>query len=71
MAHSFGFDSYEEASLTKDNVYFVFMDAGNTDGGYLKDYYKSKYPGYTLVEADRFTSKSGPGYVIFSVEKQN
>ncbi|MCQ2517407.1 MAG: hypothetical protein MJ119_01475 [Lachnospiraceae bacterium] len=71
VAHSFGFDSYEEASLAKDNVYFVFMDAGNTDGGYLKDYYKSKYPGYTLVEADRFTSKSGPGYVIFSVEKQN
>ena len=58
ILNQYGFTSYEEAALTSDHVYFVFMDSPGTSYDYLTDYIASKVNGAFLEIADTFTTSN-------------
>ena len=56
--------SYEEAAITQDNIYFVFMNTDSTNYLYLENYFKSKYPNITLVICDTVYTSNGLEFYV-------
>lgn len=60
--------SFEEAAVSCDNVFFVFMDYETTDYQYLEDYFQSKYPDSRFIVHDTITTSNGVAFQILRLE---
>ncbi len=68
IAARYDITSYEEAAVTRDNVYFVFMNAQATDYAYLEEYFQSRYPHTSMKVCDTFTTTNGLEFQILQVK---
>lgn len=69
IAEKYQIESYEEAALTKDNVFFVFVNSEYTGYEYLEQYYKSKYPDSYVSIHDTFKTFMGLEVLILKVDR--
>ncbi len=68
IASQYNISSYEEAAITQDNVFFVFLNTPGIDYEYLETYLDSKHPGTTLEIYDTFTSTQGLDFYILQAK---
>lgn len=59
-----GFTTFEQATLERDNVFFVFQNEPDTPYTYLEDYYRDKHPETTIEVYDTFTTSTGVEFLI-------
>lgn len=69
IAAAHGISSYENAAVTQDNVFFVFLHTDGTDHTYMNNYLNSKYPGATLELYDTFLTSNGLEFQILQVQQ--
>lgn len=67
IVNRYGFSSYENALLTGNNVFFVFIDSPETNHNYLTNYISSKFPNYTLNVSDSLTTSNGVTFIILKI----
>ena len=69
IAERYQIESYEEAAIMQDNVYFVFIDSEGTSWQYLSDYYAEKYPGSVMEVEEVVETTFGQDFLIVKVRK--
>lgn len=69
IAERYHIDSYEEAAIRQENVYFVFVEGEGTPWQYLADYYEEKYPGSTMEVEEVVSTSFGQNFLILKVNE--
>ena len=69
IAERYQIESYEEAAIMQDNVYFVFIDSEGTSWQYLADYYAEKYPGSVMEVEEVVETTFGQDFLIVKVRE--
>lgn len=69
IAAEFGITSYEQAAVTQDNVFFVFLNTEATTYDYLNTYLNSKYPGTSLELHDTLITSDGLEFYILKAKQ--
>lgn len=70
VAKRYAIDSYEEAAIMRDNVYFIFMDSELTPWQYLEDYYAEKYPGSVTEIEEVLETSFGRDFFVIKVRRE-
>ena len=70
IAKRYEIDSYEEAAIVQDNVYFVCMNSAETPWQYLADYYAEKYPGSVMEVEEVVETTFGQDFLILKVRQE-
>lgn len=69
IAERYQIESYEEAAIMQDNVFFVFIDSEGTSWQYLADYYAEKYPGSVMEVEEVVETTFGQDFLILKVRQ--
>ncbi len=69
IAEHYQIESYEEAAIMQENVYFVFIDSEGTSWQYLADYYAEKYPGSVMGVEEVVETTFGQDFLILKVRQ--
>lgn len=67
IAERYNIESYEEAAIYQDNVYFIFVDDEKLPWQYLADYYAEKYPGSIMEVEDVIETAYGQKFLVLKV----
>lgn len=70
VLEQYGYDSYEQAVLEGNNVFFVFMNTKEASYDYLNDYFNEKHPGTFLTITDTFQCSNGVEFFILQLQSE-
>lgn len=68
VARRFQITSYEEAAVSRDDIYFVFMNTEGTGYEYLERYFQSKYPNSHIKIHDTLLTSNGLEFYVLKVQ---
>lgn len=71
IAERYNIESYEEAAICQDNVYFIFVDNESLPWQYLADYYAEKYPGSIMEVEDVIETTYGQNFLVLKVKMES
>ncbi len=70
VAERYQIESYEEAAIMRDDVYFIIMDSEETTWQYLADYYTEKYPGSVTEIEEVLETSFGRNFFVIKVRQE-